>query len=157
MPSNWHNPTNKPEAALALRLAGADYREIADVIGYGSATIARREVVRTLAVSATDADRTYHRNRAQQRLEALLDAVWDSALRKGDSEQLPAVRTARELIHEMVNLQGAAVPTEVVVHNQSTSQLLEWMTDKGLIETPAVEETDPFADAVDAEVVEDGE
>lgn len=141
----------KDEAALALRLAGASYKEIADVVGYAGATEARRNVVQTLAKSATGADRVYHRNRLHARLETLLDSIWDKALRPGD-EQMPAVRAAREIIREMILLQGAAAPAEVIVHNPSTSQLLDWMTEHGFIRTPTVIEVDPFADAEDAEV-----
>lgn len=145
----------KAQAALSLRLAGASYDEIIETVGYRTVQDCRKDVNRLLAQDVPDDQRRHYRSLANQRFESLLDAIWDKAHNATHPEQLPAVRAAREILRELVQLHGSAAPQELLIHNPTTQELLRWMEERGMIGRPDVIEVDPYADAEDAEVVED--
>ena len=68
------------EAALALRIAGASYSEIADVLGYASVASARLAVERSLASTITEESREEKRRLIARRIERLTRAVWGRPL-----------------------------------------------------------------------------
>lgn len=144
----------KAEAALTLVLSGASYPEVAEVVGYRDADTARAAVNRVLAVGVRDEDRARHRELATNRLSSLLKSIWEKAHDQEASDQLPAVRAARELVREIATLQGAYMPQEVIIHNPTSSQLMDWINKVAQIQMPEVVEVDPF-DIEDAEVVEE--
>lgn len=148
----------KGEAAIALVCAGASYAEVARVLEFGSETRAREVVEAQLGKLATDDDRRKHRALASARYERLLLAIWMKATDHRNPEQLPAVRQAREIVDRIVNLQGAAVPQEIIVHTPTTAQLLAWVQKVTSVAMPPVEEADVFelpGEVVDAEVLAD--
>lgn len=144
------------EAALSLRLSGASYQEVAETVGYKSPELARKAVNTVLAAGVRDEDRARHRELATNRLSSLLKAIWEKAHNTEATDQLPAVRAARELVREIATLQGAYMPQEVIIHNPTSSQLMEWINKVAQIQMPDVKEIDPF-DVVDAEVVDEVE
>lgn len=149
---------NKATAALGLRLAGASFEEIADTLNMPDHAYARRAVEQALAEEVTTEDRRHHRTLANLRYERLLRAVWGKAINPESPEQLPAARSAREIIDRMVTLNGAAQPAEVIVHNPGDKELIAWLEKVKPIELPAADqEVDPFAPGgvVDAEVVDE--
>jgi hypothetical protein len=122
-------------AALALRLAGAGYDEIADALGLPTALNAREQVETALEARAWDnaAGRDKLRNEQTARLERLLRSVWGKATNPDDAEHLPAVKVARELIDRLIRLHGLDAPTEVVVHNPTAAEIDTWVA--GIITT----------------------
>lgn len=117
-------------AALALRLAGAGYDEVADALGLTSPATARDLVESALEARAWDdvAGRDKMRTVATARLERLLRSVWGKATNQDDPEHLPAVKVARELIDRLARLHGLDAPTEVVVHNPSANEIEQWVS-----------------------------
>lgn len=116
-------------AALALRLAGAGYDEIADALGLPSAGIARDQIEKALEERAWDdaAGRERMRSEAGARIERLLRSVWGKATNPDNPEHLPAVKVARELIDRYVRLYGLDAPTEVIVHNPTAAEIDAWV------------------------------
>jgi hypothetical protein len=116
-------------AALALRLAGAGYDEVADALGLPSAVIAREHVEVALEARAWDDVKGRDRLRTEQsaRIERLLRSVWGKATNPDHVEHLPAVKVARELIDRLIRLYGLDAPTEVVVHNPTAAEIDAWV------------------------------
>lgn len=116
-------------AALALRLSGAGYDEIADTLALPSAEAARVMAEATLAQRAwqdsTGRERMRQENAA--RIERLLRSVWVKATNPDHPEQLPAVRVARELIDRLCKLWGLDAPSEVVVHAPTQNEIEAWV------------------------------
>jgi hypothetical protein len=115
--------------ALALRLAGAGYDEIADALGLTSVTMAREQVEVALSARAWDDSAGRDRMRTEQtaRLERLLRSAWGKATNVEDPEHLPAIKVCRELIDRIVRLHGLDAPTELVVHNPTTAEIDQWV------------------------------
>lgn len=115
-------------AAVALRLAGASYAEVAETLGYADANAARVQVELELGNGANDPEgRARLREEASARLERLLRGVWQKAVNPTDPEHLPAVRTAMTLIDRHIRLHGLDAPTEVTVHNPTTTEIEAWV------------------------------
>lgn len=94
-------------AAVALRLAGASFTEIAEVLDLADATSARVMVESELAARSLDtAGRDVLRQEAAARLDRLLKSVWTKATTPTDPEHLPAVKVAHQRRHPFVNLGG---------------------------------------------------
>ena len=113
----------RADAALALKLSGATWEEVAQATKYADGERARIAVEAMLARSAKNADRGQAREMARNRYERLLRGVWMKAIDPANPEHLPAIRAARELVDRMVVLDGAAMPTEVIVHNPTQAEL----------------------------------
>ena len=155
--------TDKPSvprtgaAALALRLSGAGYDDVANALGLPSATAAREAAENALAARAWDDKDGRTRLRAENgaRLERLLRSVWPKATDPDNPEHLPAVRVARELIDRYVRLFGLDAPTEVIIHNPTAHEIESWvgqMLAESVSELRAMEA--PVAAIIDADVVE---
>jgi hypothetical protein len=144
-------------AALALRLSGAGYDDVANALGLPSAKIARQHAEDALAARAWDDREGREKLRAENgaRLERLLRSVWSKATDDSHPEHLPAVRVARELIDRYARLYGLDAPQEVIIHNPTASEIEQWvgqMLAETTSELRAMEA--PVAAIVDAEVVE---
>lgn len=137
-------------AALALRLAGAGYDEVAEALGMASADAARNAAELTLAhrawQDATGRERLRQENSA--RLERLLRGVWTKATNPSDPEHLPAVRAARELIDRHCKLWGLDAPSEVVVHAPTQTEIEQWVAG-------VVSERRSAFSAIEADVIEE--
>ena len=145
------------ESAVALRLAGAGYEDIARTVGYSTAAQARDAVERGLALRARDADpekRELLRAQSGARLERLLQSVWGKALDQNDPEHLSAVRTAAALIDRHTRLYGLDAPTEVMVHTPTQQAIEEWVSAM-LGATPAVQVREADVVVIPGEVVVD--
>lgn len=140
----------KAEAAIALRVAGTDYAEIARIVGYSNGEAAARAVEAELGRMTGPEERRAHRTLASARLETLLASVWPKASNDSDPEHLAAVRTSRDLIDRLIRLHGLDAPTEIVVHNPTEAELSAWvgrlLTPSGIIE----------ADVIAGEIVAEG-
>lgn len=136
-------PKRKNRAATGLRLAGASYEEIAEILDYESAEVAQREVHADLALVGADAEgREILRNVEGERLNALIRAIWGRAINQSDPEQLQAVKTAVTLIERRAKLYGLDAPTEVVVYTPTTSEIEQWVAEVASSSQPMIEEGD---------------
>lgn len=120
--------TNQGMAAVALRLAGASYAEIAEALAYTNPTTARTAVEQVLAArSGTPATREALRNEEAGRLERLLRSVWGKATDPGHAEHLPAAKVALSIIDRHVRLHGLDAPSEVIVHTPTMHEIDQWV------------------------------
>lgn len=121
-------PGNQGTAAVALRLAGASYAEIADALLYANAREARHAVETTLSQNIPDAKaRDVLRAEEAGRLERLLRSVWPKATDPNHPEHLPAVKTATGIIDRHIRLHGLDAPAEIVVHTPTAAEIDQWV------------------------------
>lgn len=135
-------------AAVALRLAGASFGEIADTLSMVDAKAARDIVEGELAAGEQDpASREVLRAEANARIERLLRGLWQKATDPRDPEHLPAARMALSLVDRHIRLNGLDMPTEVVVYTPTTAEIDTWVA-----EMLSSAQT-PFAEVVEADVL----
>jgi hypothetical protein len=115
------------EAALALKIAGANYSEIAEALEYSSVDQARTAVERGLASTASEEDRKKQRELASLRLERLLRAIWKKATDEDNPEQLSAARTALALVDRHIRLWGTDAPSEMVIYSPTAGEMEAWI------------------------------
>lgn len=140
--------TRRAEAAVALRVAGASYEDIAQTLGYRSAATVAVQVEKALARTINPINRDQQRDLAGRRLERLIRSAWPKAINPESPEHLPAVRTVKDLIDRHSRLYGLDAPAEIVVHTPTTAEIEQWVAS---VLTTAV------ADVVEADVVDDVE
>lgn len=138
-------------AALALRIAGATYEEVADELGYRDGNTARVAIERELGRWAQEKpeERERLRTLASARLDALLRSVWDKATDSADPEHLASVKVALSLVDRSVKLHGLDAPTEVVLHSPTEVEIEQWVA--RMVTSGATS----YGDVVDAEVITD--
>ena len=142
----------KANAAIQLRIAGANWDEIAQALGFPTARHALVATEKALEKELkTEENQTAMRSMAGKRLERLLRGVWTKAIDDKHPEHLIAVDKARLLIDRHAKLYGLDAPTEVVVTNPAQSELEKWVSTVIKESRPQVEEADIF----DVEVIED--
>lgn len=106
----------KAQAAVALRLAGTGYTQIARTLGYSSPTRARSAVERALASSVDKAeDHSHMRELTDRRLNRLLQSVMGKAVDPKDPEHLSYNARALAIIDRQAKLHGIDAPTKVQV------------------------------------------
>lgn len=116
-------------AAVALKLGGASFAEIAEALGLADSKVARTMVESELAARSFDPKaRELLRAEAASRIERLLKSVWPKAMDSGNVEHLAAVKVARELVDRHVRLFGLDAPAEVVVHAPTASEIDQWVS-----------------------------
>lgn len=131
----------RAQAALALKIHGADYVEIAQTLDYANATSARHAVEHMLAEVAEhdgpDAWRT-QRTLARRRYEGLLAAVFPIATDSTDDGFFSAQRQAAVLVDRITVLDGLNAPTR---HEIYTPQAAEFeLTMRKVLETSGITE-----------------
>ena len=129
-------------AAVALRVAGASFADIAVTLGLQNAHSALVQVERELASHLSHDGVEQQRAEATLRLEALLQSVWPKAADTGDPEHLPAVRQALALVDRLIRLHGLDRPTEIVLHTPTVAELERWVASVVARETPDIIEAD---------------
>jgi hypothetical protein len=143
--------TRKANAAVALRLSGATWGEIAEALGYPTARQALVATEKALERQLRDTDREAMRRVAGARLERLLLSIWPKAIDGAHPEHLIAASKAREIVDRHAKLFGLDAPTEIVVHSPTQSELEAWVTRVAQLRAPHVEEYD----ILDGEVVDE--
>ena len=118
----------RQEAAVALRIAGASYSEIARTLEYASAALARQAVERSLATTVGGESRDQLRFIEARRLERLLRSLWGKATDEHDEEHLAAVRTAVAIIDRHARLYGLDAPQEMVVYTPAATEIEAWVS-----------------------------
>jgi hypothetical protein len=149
----------KTNAAIALRLGGASWSEIAEALGYPTARQALVATEKALEKElSTQGDRTAMRGLAGARLERLLRSVWPKAMDPDHPDHLVAVTKAREIVAQHNKLYGLDAPTEIVV-SPAAAEIETWVNQVLSINTVAVEEADIIdveeADIIDVEEIAD--
>ena len=144
--------TSTGRAALALRLAGATYDEVADILVLQDARAAQALVERALAAEhVDDADRDRLRAEASQRILKLLSGVWGKATDADSPEHLAATGKALQLIDRHARLLGLDAPQEVVVHTPTTMEIDAWVEQMlGSAQVMLVQEADPIVGVLEA-------
>lgn len=118
---------SRVEAAIALRVAGANYSEIAEVLGYANVDQARTAVERGIAATASEEDRKRQRELASRRLERVLRSLWSKATDESHPEHLSAARTALAYIDRHIRLWGTDAPSEMVVYAPAAGEIEQWI------------------------------
>ena len=167
----------RAQAALALKIRGAEYGEIAAVLEYATPADARRAVETILAeVAEHDGPNAWmtQRNLARLRYEGLLAAVYPLALDQTDEGFFAAQKQAAVLVDRITVLDGLNAPQRHVIYSPQTAEFEEVMRQtlaaSGISEPheadifelteiviPIDEAEEGELDEVVAEVVEDGE
>lgn len=128
--------TSRMRAALAMKIAGANYSEIAETLGYADVARARQAVELAMGSAVDDDSREKARALANLKYDRILRAIWPKATQEKiknpiteqeeiNHEQLSAARTAIVLIKEQARLNGAERPQEVVVYTPLQHELQE--------------------------------
>lgn len=121
-------PAKRANAAVALRLAGASFQEVADALEFVDARTARHAVEDALAASAGDAaDRDTLRREAVGRLERLLRGTWAKATTPDHPEHIPAGKFALAVVDRIIRLQGLDAPSEVTIHTPTMREIDAWV------------------------------
>lgn len=118
----------RSQAAVALKIAGATYSEIAKALDYPSATMARVAVEKALADSVGDENREQLRFLEARRLERLLRSLWSRATDDTDEQHLSYARTALAVIDRHSRLYGLDAPQEMIVYNPSGMEIEAWVS-----------------------------
>lgn len=135
----------KANAAIQLRKAGADWDEVAQVVGYPTARAALVAVERALEKELkTEEGQKFMRTLAGQRLERLLRGVWPKAINPDHPDHLPAVDRARQIVDRHAKLYGLDAPTEYVVHSPTQAELEKWVSVVISKSVPTLDEDDIF-------------
>lgn len=113
----------RQEAAVALRVAGANWSEIAETLDYVSPSRARQAVERALADSVGDEDRAQMRHVVNRRLDRLLRATWKKALDEKREDQAVHTRSALAIIDRSIRLNGLDAPSEHVLYSPSALEI----------------------------------
>jgi hypothetical protein len=137
-------------AAVALRLAGAPYADIAEALALASVDQARSMVIDDLAGRVSGDERALLRAEEAARLERLLRSVWGKATNPEHPEHLPAAKVALAIVDRHVRLHGLDAPAEIVVHTPTMAEIDAWVASMNAaavapyaaLEAPVVEVTE---------------
>lgn len=143
------------QAALSLKLSGASYTQIAQMLDYSSAYRARSAVERVLASAADSAeDRDMMRELTKRRLDRLLQSVMGKAVDTSDPEHLAYNARALAIIDRSAKMYGLDAPTQVQITptHEKVQEYLQKFTEVVGADKDAEE-----ADIMDAEIIEDDE
>jgi hypothetical protein len=143
----------KAESALALRIAGTSYTNIAKALGYASATRARLAVERVLAASAdSPEERDQQRVLNDKRLNRLLQSVMGKAVDPKDPDHLAYNARALAITDRIMRLWGVDAPAQVQITptDEHLQQYVAHMMTLARREPEAEE-----ADIIDADPAED--
>jgi len=115
-------------AAVALRLAGATYSEIAETLTFTTADAARIAVESELAnITVNGEARDTLRELESARLERLLRSVWSKATNPDHPEHLASVKVAHSIVDRHIRLYGLDAPTEIAIHSPTQSEIDAWV------------------------------
>lgn len=114
-------------AALALRLAGASFSEVAEALGLGSVADAYEMIESTLALQVKPEDRERLRQLEAARLDRLQRSIWQQANDPQDPDQLPAINAVLKIMESRRKLLGLDAPTEITVHSPTQDELERWV------------------------------
>lgn len=114
-------------AAVALRLAGASFTEVAEALGLGSVGDAYEMVESTLALQVTDEDREQLRQIEAARLDRLQRSVWGVATDPDHPDHYLALNAVLKISDSRRRLLGLDMPTEISVSSPTQDELDRWV------------------------------
>ena len=118
-------PATRAQAAVALRLAGAPYTDIAESLAYATAADAQRAVESLLAATVEAEDLASTRNLYNQRLNRLLQSYWPRALNPKDPKQIEYGNMVLKIEERRARLMGTDAPTKHEVYTPTAEQITE--------------------------------
>jgi hypothetical protein len=125
--ADTYDRPSRSEAAVALKVSGATYNQIAKTLDYANAGQARQAVERALAATVTVEERDKARYIAGRRIESLLLGVWGKATDPKCDEHLSAARTALAFVDRHIRLYGLDAPAEMVVYTPAGEEMASWV------------------------------
>lgn len=155
VPDTLDETAKRQMSAVALRVAGANYGEIARTLGFSTPQAAKNAILDALSNSATEAEIGQVRNLNERRLNKLLLSCWSKATNPEDEEHLQYMRMALAIIDRHSRLMGADAPSQMVVHTPDQKELVEWVTN--MANQVTAEGVAREAEIIDAEIEEEGE
>lgn len=142
----------KANAATELRLSGAEWSDIAQILGYPTARAAQVAYEKAQEASVfTEESQQSLRNLAGRRLERLLRSAWVKAVDPKNPEHLQAISKAVVILDRHARLYGYDAPQELVVHSPTAQELEAWVSRVTQVEVPELEQGSIF----EADIVED--
>lgn len=141
----------KANAALDMAIHGANWDQIAEVLGFPTPRAAKVAVEIALEKNLSQVDRQKMRLLVHARLNAALQSVSGKAMDPEDPEHLVAVGRYREIVADQRRMWGIDAPQELLITNPTQRELDAWVglaVSQGI---PDVEEDD----VVDGEVIDD--
>lgn len=144
--------TTKGKAAAVMVASGADFEEVAAILGFPTARHAELAAQRALADSMDSWDKAALKSLFMARFEGLFRGAYRRSQTKGYYAREAAANTALKALVEQTKFAGVASPTEHLVHGPGAAEirvLVETVTSKALAAMPAE------LDVLDAEVVSD--
>jgi hypothetical protein len=140
------------QSAVALKLAGASYSDIATTLNYSTPFRARQAVEFALARTVDDDSVDTVRMWTNKRLDRMLRSVFPAATDPKNPDHLGYVKAALAIIDRKAKLNGADAP-QVIVHTPATEQVRAWV-ESMVNQIGGPEQAVQEADIFDAEVVE---
>jgi len=141
----------KANASLDMALHGANWDQIAEVMGYPTARAAKVAVELALERNLSTVDKQKMRLLIQGRYNTMVQAVAPKALDPEHPEQLAALGRYREITADVRRMWGLDAPQEVLVTNPTEREITDWVGLTVSQSLPQVEEDD----IVEAELVDD--
>lgn len=115
--------STKGKAAAVMAASGADFDEIAQVLGFNTARHAELAVQRALADSLDSWDKASLKALFTTRFETLFRGALARSQSKGYYAREAAANTALKSLVEQVKFMGMASPTEHIVHSPVAAEI----------------------------------
>lgn len=114
-------------AAVALRLAGASFAEVAEALGIGNVVEARKMIESALANQVDIDGREHLRAEESARLDRLQRSVWTKATSADHPEHLQAVKVVLQISESRRRLLGLDAPAEITIHTPTQDEIERWV------------------------------
>ena len=153
----------RAKAALAMKIRGADYDEIATDLNYATPGEARRAVETLLAGLAEDdgaAAWATQRNLHALRLEGLLASVFEPAIDDTNDMHLAYNRRAVEIMDRISRLRGFDAPQRAIIYTPDAAEfdaVVSRVLEQSAVSQPHEGDIFELAAAPDEIVIEEGE
>lgn len=153
----------RAKAALAMKIRGADYDEIAHDLSYATPGEARRAVEGLLAgLAEADGAAAWatQRNLHALRLEGLLASVFEEAIDPTSDLHLSYNRRAMEIMDRIAALQGFNAPQRAVIYTPDAAefdQVVQRVLEQSAVSQPHEGDIFELAAAPDEIIIEEGE
>jgi hypothetical protein len=142
----------KGKAAAVMAVSGADFEEIAQVLGFSTPRHAELAVQRALADSLDSWDRADLKRLFMGRYETLFRGALRRSQTKGYYAREAAAATALKTLVEQIKFAGLATPSEHIVHSPAESEIRLFVHHLVSRQTALLPEE---VDVLDAEVISD--
>lgn len=155
------SPT-RAAAAVAMKIDGAGYSDIARVLEYSSAQRARRAVEEAIAAQAGTPDQLEHvRWINSRRIERIIASIMPRATNPQDPDHLMYARMAIVTIDRHLRIWGADAPQKIdVTYSPAAGEIEKWameMAERFQGKPPQEGDIMQIDNVIDAEIVDDKE